>query len=408
MPADRSHVKKEVKRMKYTLMHKNIEVVELEIAEAATAITDIGVVYNPKHVPLGVQAVKGGIDIEELNDWLKGRSIPASRAGIWNLYMYLGRNSTEYLTLKCYGLSLSDHYWIRPAGSGLIWADINFFQNDFSKDVGEMLFGRTPADGKNINLVSPDNTSEGRLRKKWVVANGKRLLIKGGNDPWKQEPYNEVIASAIMKRLGIAHVPYSLMFEEAEPYSVCENFLSVDTELVPAWKVFHSTTMNDGAYDYSHLLRCCDLLGIPNVRPALDRILTLDYIIANEDRHYNNFGFVRNAETLKWLGVAPVFDCGTSLWHNVVDVGMTRKSQPFETTHDEQIKLVSDLSWFNYGALDGIKDECAEILSKSRDIDAERRDKIAEAVEQRCRQIEHLREKPAARNAPAAEKPSIA
>jgi hypothetical protein len=211
-----------------------------------------------------------------------------------------------------------------------------------------------------------------------------------------------------MKRLGIAHVPYSLMFEEAEPYSVCENFLSVDTELVPAWKVFHSIIMNDRDSDYSHLLRCCDLLGIPNVRPALDKILTLDYIIENEDRHYNNFGFVRDANTLEWFGAAPVFDCGTSLWYNSVDVGALRKSQPFEINHEEQVKLVNDFSWFNYAALDGIKDECAEILARSTEIDPERREKIAEAVAWRCEQIERLREKTAVRNAPAAEKPSIA
>ncbi len=45
-------------------------------------------------------------------------------------------------------------------------------------------------------------------------------------------------------------------------------------------------------------------------------MLTLDYIIANGDRHYNNFGFIRNAETLEWQGLAPIFDSGASLWHN--------------------------------------------------------------------------------------------
>ena len=262
--------------MDYTLMHKNIEVAQLIIAESAVAITGIGTIHNAEHIPIGVQALKGGVDISELNDWLRGRSIPVSRSGVWNLYKRLGRNSTEYLILKCYGLSLSDHYWIRPAGFGLDWEDINFFHNDFSKDVGEMLFGREPADKNNINLVSPDNTSDGWLRKKWIIANGKRMLVKGSTDPWKQEPFNEVIASAIMQRIGISHVPYTLMFDGAEPYSLCENFLSGDTELIPAWKVFHSRKMNNQSSDFSHLLWCCDQLGIPDVRTAIDQMLILD------------------------------------------------------------------------------------------------------------------------------------
>jgi len=376
--------------MDCTLMHKNIEVAELIIAESAVAITGIGAIHNLEHIPLGVQALKGGIDISELNDWLRGRSIPASRSGIRHLYTRLGRSSTEYLILKCYGLSLSDHYWIRPVGSGLFWADINFFQNDFSKDVGEILFGREPADKNNINLVSPDNTSDGWLQKKWIIVNGKRALVKGSTGPYKQEPYNEVIASAIMQKLEITHVQYSLMFEGAEPYSLCENFLSEDIEFIPAWRVFHSRTINNQDSDFSHFLRCCDQLGIPNARTAIDKMLTLDYIIANDDRHYTNFGFIRNAETLKWLGAAPIFDCGTSLWYNALDIGASGKCQPFAKTHEEQIKLVSDLSWFKIEALKGIEREISTIFSNSNTISKNRSKAIAKAVLDRANTVEKL------------------
>ena len=52
--------------MNCTLMHKNIEVAGLIIAESAVAITEIGKIHNPEHIPLGVQAVKGRVDIGEL------------------------------------------------------------------------------------------------------------------------------------------------------------------------------------------------------------------------------------------------------------------------------------------------------------------------------------------------------
>lgn len=373
--------------MNCMLMHKNIEVAGLVIDEAAVAIAGIEKVYAPEHFPLGVYNLKGDIDRGELNDWMKGRSIPASRSGIWDLYTRLGRDSTEYLILKCYGLSLSDHYWIRPENSGLKWSDINFFQNNFSKDIGEILFGREPEDAANINLMSPDNTSDGWLRKKWIIADGNRMLVKGGSGAWKQEPYNEVIAGALMRRLGISHVLYTLIMEDNEPLSVCKNFLSVDTELVTAWRVLHTRKMDNQDSDFTHLLRCCDELGIPKVKDNVDKMITLDYIIANEDRHYSNFGFVRNVETLEWIGFGPLFDNGTSMWYNSAKIGIDVSCKPFAKSHNEQLKLVSDYSWFRGDTLLGIEDEIVNIFAGSSYVDEQRSISIAREVTKRANVI---------------------
>ena len=72
-------------------------------------------------------------------------------------------------------------------------------------------------------------------------------------------------------------------------------------------------TCPDDRSAWNHLFACCEVLGIPDARGALGRMLTVDYIIANIDRHWNNFGFIRNADTTKFLGLAPVYDSGTSL-----------------------------------------------------------------------------------------------
>ena len=122
-------------------------------------------------------------------------------------------------------------------------------------------------------------------------------------------------------------------------------------------------------------------------------MLTLDYIIANEDRHWNNLGVLRNAETLEWIGLAPVFDSGTSLWHNTSRVGSAMKCKPFCGKHEEQIKLVEDLSWFDANTLKGLDDEIIEILLKSEDIDEHRQTLIASAVMERCAQIDRLAQK---------------
>lgn len=256
-----------------------------------------------------------------------------------------------------------------------------------------MLFGHEPADPAQINLMSPDNTSDGWLRKKWIIADGKRYLMKGGSGFMKQEPFNEVIASAIMRRLNILHVTYTLTFDNGKPYSLCENFVTPETELIPACRVREILKKDNRDSNLTHLLRCADTLGIPDVRAALDKMLVLDYIISNEDRHYNNFGFIRNAKTLEWIGTSPIFDSGTSLWYNTQRVGSPVESKPFRKSHAEQIKLALDFSWFNLTALDGLKDEIIDVFSPSEDVDEKRRAAIASAVMERCVQIENLAKK---------------
>ncbi len=98
-------------------------------------------------------------------------------------------------------------------------------ENTFSDDVGNILFGQKIANNP-VSLMSPDNTSDGWLKKKWKIIDGRRCLIKGGSAATQQEPYNEVLASRIMDRLDIPHVKYSLLVEDDYPYSVCEDFIT--------------------------------------------------------------------------------------------------------------------------------------------------------------------------------------
>ena len=59
---------------------------------------------------------------------------------------------------------MSDQYWLNPVDQPLDWKDINFYDNAFSDDVGNILFGQMPQDD-TLNLVSPCNTSR-RLAEK--------------------------------------------------------------------------------------------------------------------------------------------------------------------------------------------------------------------------------------------------
>ena len=375
-----------------TLMHKDIKVVDLVLDEESCYIETIGTIHELDHLPLGTTWKKdtssNPINRGLLNDWWLQRSIPASRDNIIEALDTLHLDSPRKLLLKCYGLSLSDHYWMKPSHMNLQWKGVNFFDNAFSTDIGEVLFGKEIDNLCDINMMSPDNTSDGWLKKKWVIIDQKRVLVKGGSGRDQQEPFNELIACAIMRRLRINHVPYTLIFENQKPFCLCDNFLTTHTELISAWRILQTHKQDNRDSEYQHLYKCCNTLGIKDYTQEIDQMLVLDYLIANTDRHYNNFGFIRNAETLEWLGFAPIYDSGTSLWHNDPIIVRNPKSKPFRKYHDSQIELVSTFDWLNIKLLDGIEEESKDILLQSPFLDAKRINNISQGIKNRVTKLE--------------------
>ena len=46
----------------------------------------------------------------------------------------------------------------------------------------------------------------------------------------------------------------------------------------------------------------------------LDKMIAADKLIGNDDRHFGNFGFIRNVQTCQITGFAPLFDSGSSFY----------------------------------------------------------------------------------------------
>lgn len=380
--------------MNYTLMHKNLPVLDLELDEVTGSVLRIGQVYAPAHIPLGVKHTKSGPDRAGLNAWWIDRSIPASRSGVRKALETMNIPSPQALLTRCFGLSLSDQYWVKPAGSDLAWSRINFFENAFSEDMGDILLGKTP-DHADFDFRSPDNTSDGYLKKRWKIIDGKRCLLKAGSQPFMQQPFNEVIASSIAARLGIAHVPYRLVWDEGIPYSVCEDFVTPDTELISAWRVMQTQKKDNSTSVYQHYINCCETLGVPGIPDALDRMIVLDYIIANEDRHQNNFGLIRNADTLEWLGPAPIFDSGSSLGYDKlpgqIASGRFTECKPFKKSHEEQLLLVRSLDWLDFTQLEGLGEEMRSLFAGAGEfVDEARQEAIISSTEKRIEAVRAL------------------
>ena len=379
--------------MKYQLMHRSFPIAVIEINDNYGFISKIESIYKPEHMPVGVIDEKGRSDCNSLNEWWRDRSIPIYRPRVIKLLIHFDITAPYQLLTRCHGLSLSDQYWIRPDGSDLKWEKINYFNNPFSEDTGNILLGLKEHDGI-IFLNSPDYTTNGNLEKCWKIINGKRYLLKGGEC---QEPFNEVLASKLMDQMDIPHVSYTLTEINGKTYSLCEDFVDQRTELIPAWRILEIKKRKNETSAWQHFVDCCNELGIPGSVEFLDRMIVLDYIIANKDRHYNNFGALRNVETLEWLGMAPVYDSGSCFYFydntgkNLY--GGISPSKPFRHTHEKQIELVKDFSWIDFNCLSHVSEMIFETFSSeilTGGIDEKGVKKITDTVTSRINALQKI------------------
>lgn len=384
------------------LMHKNIPVLNFSYDEEVSKIEKINEIINQPHIPIGISFKDGILNRGELNKWWQDRAIPASREGLANALEQLGIDSRVQLLEKGYGLSLSDHYWVCPENQNLNWNNVNFFDNSFSSDVGNALFGEVYQSSASVemsSLVAPENSSDGMLKKKWFInEDSTRYLIKEGSGVYKQEPLNEVFASIILDKLKIPHVDYFLFSpndKNGPHYSICPNFITKNTELISAWDIYNSQKKLNHCSHYQHFVKCAENLGVPDVRQFLDKMITFDALIANEDRHFRNFGIIRDADTLKCIGMAPIFDNGNSLWYQTheshIDAYNPPPSKPFKTSHDEQLKYVNSFDWLDLSKLKDIDEVFTAYYSQQSSLMSdERTSKLTEAFKTRIDLIQEF------------------
>lgn len=381
----------------FTLMNKNKKILDFEYDNEEHMITTVNLIYkeNEKYAPFGL-IKNGNVNKLEFNKWWKNRQIPASRIRLKEVlkeYNIYDTDNFDLLDSKAYCLSLSDQYWVKPKFKKINWKDINFFDNEFSEDIGKILIGGN-SNNLKLDLNTPDMTSNGNYEKRWKIIQNERYLVKAGGKILNQEPFNELIATKLYDRIlkPNEYVKYELIEDENKVFSICKNFVTKDTELVPAWKINEYFKENESENKYEHYINCLNKLGIKNAKEQIDKMIVCDYILANKDRHFNNFGAIRNVETLEFITVAPMFDNGCSLWFDENDlyVGEFFLTKPFEEYEKNQIALVKDFSWLDISKLDGFDQEVKEVLKKNKLLTKERVEKISIEVQKRIDYIKKL------------------
>lgn len=367
--------------MKCILMNKYKKVLLAEYDSAIGVFTEVYNVFNIDYAPYILKTSYDSNEVNNLlfrtclNEWFKGRGIPSWRDKLDLLLHKLNINAPCELLDKAFGLSLSDQYWLVHQGSNINYDNINFFDNDFDY----ALFMEASL-SKNSNVIqsvdvlkTPNNTTDGMLKKAWIIENKTRYLLKSGYKNETLQPFNEVLASEICKRLGFNGTKYTIDIYKDVIVSKCPCFINKDTELVTCHQIMNGIKKHNDIEDYEEYIKKLEENGILDARIKIENMYILDYLIMNEDRHLNNFGIIRDVNTLKWIDVALIFDSGQSLnmkYYDDEEIHISNEGRLFYEIKpfDEIIKVVKDINRIDINKLNDLPEWFDDLLHKYQNL----------------------------------------
>ena len=256
------------------------------------------------------------LDLELTDDglvkWLQRRVIPKNRAYVAEILKTYGLsvNDTKGIIDVCKGLSLNDSYWVVPQGFTGTFAQYNLYENRFSEILSLVAYtgiGQSDA----AFTTSPELTTNGMLPQAWRFIEGEGIyLYKGGTfgaANTGNEPYSEFYASQVAQAMGLDAVAYELENWKGILASRCKLFTDINTAYIPIGRIVREGGLKACLEYYRQL-------G-PEAYEQIKSMLVFDAVIYNEDRHFGNFGVLRDNHTGKVTGAAPVFDNGMSLFN---------------------------------------------------------------------------------------------
>ena len=283
------------------------------------------------------------LDMEQTNEgiikWLERRVIPKNRTYVDEILKTLGlsHNDTKGIIDVCKGLSLNDSYWVVPDGFEGTFAQYNLYENRFSEMLALVAYTGA-GQSKQAFTTSPELTTNGMLPKAWrYIENDGIYLYKGGTSGASnagREPYCEYYASQIAETMRLNAVHYELENWKGITASKCALFTSRDVSYIPIGRIVKSGGIQK-------CLEYYDSMG-KDFAEQIRSMLVFDALIYNEDRHFGNFGVLRDNHTGEVIAPAPIFDNGLSLFcyagrddiPNLAEYAKTR-SNPYNISFEE-------------------------------------------------------------------------
>lgn len=328
-----------------------------------------------------------------LNVWWQARAVPSTRDDMKNVIRKAGIDNTEVYLAKNLALSMTDAYWLCPVEEKLKWKDVslsNYYTHANSPFIPY----------HNDNSYDPNATLGGQMEKYWDLSENPPVLVKKAYKSFGQQGVNEQFATMLHSRQHKApeYVSYTAMRNPDDLGLIvkCKSFIEPGMEFIPAHQIrsiAKEKWTSEPVSDYERVIKGWTALGMSEetVRDYLDYQTITDFIITNTDRHFSNFGALRNDETLEYIKPAPIFDSGNSMLYNESVRQITKadllkfKITSIYHTEEQMLKRVQNRKIVDLDALP-TKEETINLYS-SFGIPEERAAFIANAYQQKIEMV---------------------
>ena len=283
----------------YALMNQDTPLLEFDMIEQIGDYACIETKRFSDKLPFG---------FTDINTWVNERNYAKHKEHLQKWLKEWQLNHVKGFVEITRGLSLNDTFWIKNVDSDLTWSDVNLYHNDFSDVVAHTAF-ETGLHGLRLSSPSPEFTSEGSFAKCWIKKPDRVQLIKKSSSGFANaglESYSEYYASFYAAEICRSAVQYDLIDYKGSICSVCDMFTSEEDGFVPIYKLLNPAKQ----YNISAILEICSSMGFED---DFRRMIILDSVIFNHDRHLGNFGFIYDNKTMEIKRFAPVFDHNMSL-----------------------------------------------------------------------------------------------
>lgn len=293
--------------IKYILMHKNDKCGTILFDENIGRITEY---HDDRN---GLSPYLGNCDIKKIQKWWEMRAVPASRATMQQVINNANCLNTEVYLAKNLGLSMTDTYWIKPSGIDLSFDNVKF------ANLAAYSHGKIPY--HNATSYDPNASLGGQMEKYWDLMHKTPILVKESYKYYGQQSINEVFASIVHSRQpsNVEFVRYTAeMTEDRGVQCKCPAFTSENIELLSAYEMVESRKIQNSQALYDEYINICVENGIDynQIQEFMDYQTMTDFLITNTDEHLLNFGVLRDPNTMKLIGPAPIFDSGNSMFYS--------------------------------------------------------------------------------------------